>query len=479
MGVVACGDDDDGAPPAGAAGAAGDTGTGGTTNEAGSGNLGGEGGGTAADKTIVEIAAGNPDLSILVAAATKAGLVEALGGDNLTVFAPTNKAFEALLAALGADSLDDLSAEQLKPILLYHVAASKLMAADVVKEDGKKISLLGGSAAISTEGGAMIDGAKITKTDIMAKNGVVHLIDKVILPSITDIVVSDDRFSSLEAAVVKAELAGTLDDDEAKLTAFAPVNAAFTGLVDALKENESVGITKLEDFKKEQLVPVLLYHVAGSVLPASEVVKNDGKQITTLGGKADIETDGGATIDGAKVTIADIYASNGIIHVIDKVILPNIPDVVTTDPQLKNLTAALGVAEGDLVGALSGAGPFTVFAPTDTAFGNVLTANELADLPALVTALGGADDLADLLTYHVLDSAAYAADVVKLDGKTVTPLAGGTISIKLDGGKVILNDGVDGGVEAVNDSEVQVVDILTANGVIHKLSAVIKPPPAT
>ena len=139
----------------------------------------------AADKTIVEIAASNPDFSTLVAAVKAAGLAETLSGDGpFTVFAPTNAAFEKLPKGTVESLLKPENKEKLAGILKYHVMAGKVMAADAIKLDGKSAKTVQGSSApIIVKGGVVYIGdAKIVKTDIVGSNGVIHVIDTVILP---------------------------------------------------------------------------------------------------------------------------------------------------------------------------------------------------------------------------------------------------------------------------------------------------------
>ncbi len=136
-----------------------------------------------ADKTIVEIAAGNKDFSTLVAAVKAAGLVETLSGkDNLTVFAPTNAAFEKLPKGTVEDLLKPENKKKLVAILTYHVVAGKVMAADVVKLDKAKTVQGQEVKIVAGKDGVKVDNANVVKTDIVAKNGVIHVIDTVILP---------------------------------------------------------------------------------------------------------------------------------------------------------------------------------------------------------------------------------------------------------------------------------------------------------
>jgi uncharacterized surface protein with fasciclin (FAS1) repeats len=139
----------------------------------------------AADKTVVEIAAGNPDFSTLVAAVKAAGLAETLSGEGpFTVFAPTNAAFEKLGKETIADLLKPENKEKLAGILTYHVVAGKIMAADAVKADGKSVaSVQGAGIPVSVKDGKVYVGkAQVVKTDIVGSNGVIHVIDTVILP---------------------------------------------------------------------------------------------------------------------------------------------------------------------------------------------------------------------------------------------------------------------------------------------------------
>jgi uncharacterized surface protein with fasciclin (FAS1) repeats len=134
------------------------------------------------DKTVVEIAAGNEDFSTLVAAVKAAGLAETLSGDGpFTVFAPTNEAFAKLPEGTVETLLKPENKEKLAAVLTYHVVAAKVMAADV--KAGKVATVNGAEATITVaDGGVMIDGAKVVKTDIVGKNGVIHVIDTVIMP---------------------------------------------------------------------------------------------------------------------------------------------------------------------------------------------------------------------------------------------------------------------------------------------------------
>lgn len=280
------------------------------------------------DPDIVQLAQSNPDLSILVEAVSAAGLADTLKARGpYTVFAPTNAAFAALLTELGVTK-DQLLANKplLTAVLTYHVLPGAIKRADIPA--GKAITTVqGGIFKIDANGSALTitDGrnrtANITATDIQAFNGVVHVIDKVLLPADKTIVQTAQAlpdFSILVEAVVAANLQDTLSGP-GPFTVFAPTNAAFASLLTEL------GITKdalLAD--KALLTKVLTYHVLpGRVLKADVPV---GAPITTAEGETFTINSSLAITDqrgrNANLVATDVLASNGVIHAIDKVILP-------------------------------------------------------------------------------------------------------------------------------------------------------------
>jgi uncharacterized surface protein with fasciclin (FAS1) repeats len=285
----------------------------------------------AAPQNIVQLAQATPDLSILVEAVVAAGLVDALSAPGpLTVFAPTNAAFAALLDELKTDKAGLLgNLPLLTTVLQYHVLGSSVKKADIPL--GKAIDpILSGTAdvfKIDVVGANVVitDGrnrtSNITATDIMASNGVVHLIDKVILPADKDIVAtaqSVSDFSTLVAAVGAAGLVPTLQS-AGPFTVFAPTNAAFTA---ALTELGIDAPTLLGNVPL--LTSILTYHVVpGRVLKADVPV---GQAITTVQGATFVVDSTLAITDSrnrkANITSTDVFATNGVIHTIDNVILP-------------------------------------------------------------------------------------------------------------------------------------------------------------
>ena len=270
------------------------------------------------EQSIVDIAVGNPAFSILVDALVKADLVSALEAKGpFTVLAPTNEAFEALLSDLGASSLDDISKEALTPILLYHVISGEVKSTDLT--DGYVPTLSPGpnSTYVTTKVDAMkamFNGSQVTQPDIEASNGVIHVIDKVLLPtSVVDIAINNPNFSILVEAVVKAELVETLNG-EGPFTVFAPTNEAFQALF------TSLNISGISDLTKEQLIPILQYHVVSGNVRSTDLSSGD---VPTLNGDISIDVKTTVTINSdVNVVAADVQGKNGVIHVIDKVLLP-------------------------------------------------------------------------------------------------------------------------------------------------------------
>jgi transforming growth factor-beta-induced protein len=272
-------------------------------------------------KTIVETAIGAADLSTLVAAVKQGQLVETLSGKGpFTVFAPINSAFAKLPKEVLAELLKDENRAQLQGILTYHVVSGKVMAADVVKLTEAK-TVNGAPVSIRVaDGKVFVNDAQVIKTDIVCSNGVVHLIDSVILPpakkpSIVETAIGNEDFSTLVALVKHAGLVETLSG-EGPFTVFAPNNAAFAKLPKETVE------ALLSDKGKDQLAAILKYHVVPGKVMAADVVKLKEAK-TALGQSAKIKVEGGKVyVDGAQVIATDIECGNGIIHVIDSVILP-------------------------------------------------------------------------------------------------------------------------------------------------------------
>ena len=285
--------------------------------------------------TIVDVAVGAGTFDTLVAAVSAAGLAETLSGEGpFTVFAPTDEAFAALPAGLVDALLLPENEAALVAVLTYHVLGAEVPSSDVATGavgtlQGEEIEL------VADDNGVTVNGANVITVDVEASNGVIHVIDAVLVPpsidatallvanvmeeqaevgTIVDVAVGAGTFDTLVAAVSAAGLAETLSG-EGPFTVFAPTDEAFAalpaGLVDALllPENEAA------------LVAVLTYHVLGAEVPSSDVATG---AVGTLQGE-EIELvadDNGVTVNGANVITVDVEASNGVIHVIDAVLVP-------------------------------------------------------------------------------------------------------------------------------------------------------------
>jgi transforming growth factor-beta-induced protein len=272
------------------------------------------------EKNIVEVAADAGNFSILIEAAQKAGLANFLGTEsNLTVFAPTDDAFDALLSDLGLSSLDDIPVADLTSILTYHVVGGKVMSSDLSTGYVSTLSSYddnGITMYVEVESGVMINNSvSVTTADIEASNGVIHVVDKVILPpTVVNIALANDNFTSLVQAVVKAGLVDALSS-EGPFTVFAPTNDAFETLFAQL------GVSGIEDLTAEQLTPILTYHVVPGNVTTNELSSGE---VGTLNGNQMLSVDlsSGVKINESSVVAADIQGANGVVHVIDKVLIP-------------------------------------------------------------------------------------------------------------------------------------------------------------
>jgi transforming growth factor-beta-induced protein len=468
----------------------------------------------AAPKSIVETAAGLPQFSSLVAAvqfASEGGDLVALLSNpgTFTVFAPTNDAFDALARELTRDPnataaalLVPANKALVRAVLQYHVLGATVKKADVPL--GAPIDpALEGTATfrIDAAGDALVitDGrdrtARIVATDVAASNGVIHVIDKVILPpadaadrNIVEIALGNENLSSLVAAVQFASIDGDLVallSGPGAFTVFAPTNAAFDGLARELTGNAQATAADLLVPGNETLVRnVLLYHVLGSEVFADSIQLGRAVE-PALGGGAFFKIDAidglPTIVDGrgraAGIVRTDIDATNGVIHLLDRVILPadrSIVQVAASLPQFSSLVAALQFASenGDLVALLSGPGAFTVFAPTNDAFDALareLTHDANATAAALLVPANKALVRA-VLQYHVLAARVLKAEVPL--GAAIDPALAGNATFRIDaaGGTLRITDA------RHRTATIAATDVFAANGVVHVIDRVILPP---
>ena len=280
----------------------------------------------------------------LVAALAHAGLVETLQGDGpFTVFAPTDAAFEA--AGIDLSTFDtEVENETLSDILLYHVISGAVDAANVT--DGLVATMVNGDNVTFTVTNetVMINDANVTDRDVAASNGIIHIIDKVLLPpaeepaleDISGVAAGTGVHDSLVAALTHAGLVATLQGD-GPFTVFAPTDEAFAdaGIDLSTFDNDEANAT---------LTDILTYHVYAGSVAAADVT--DGMVATMVNGDDATFTvvNGTVMVGGATVTTADVAASNGVIHVIDKVLMPPADEPAVVDPfEGINCAATVGI----------------------------------------------------------------------------------------------------------------------------------------
>jgi len=287
-----------------------------------------------AQNSVVDIIVNSADHDTLEAAVIAAELADDLSGPGpFTVFAPTDAAFAALPSGTIETLLTDPTGT-LAQILLYHVVAGQALSTDLT--DGQTITTLLGEDITVTIGmnGVMINNATVVVADITATNGVVHVIDAVLLPpapqpttTVVDVIVNSDVHNTLEAAVVAAGLVETLSGT-GPFTVFAPTDAAFAALPAGTVE------TLLAD-PTGALTQILLYHVVGAQALSTDLT--NGQTVVTLQGQAVTVTINaeGVFINNAQVTVADIVTDNGVIHVIDAVLVPQQPNSVSNNETVR------------------------------------------------------------------------------------------------------------------------------------------------
>ncbi len=283
-------------------------------------------------KNIVELAQSNPDLSILVDAVVYTDLAGVLSGtDKYTVFAPTNAAFTNLLGALGVSKVQDLDKNTVKSILLYHVVPGDVKSSALTTGYVKTAATFGSTSSnlslfVDVASGVKLNNfAAVTTADVAAENGTVHIINQVLtVPSVVTQALSNPNFSTLVQALTRSDLGVdyvSILSGTGPFTVFAPTNAAFAALL------QELGVSSLNDIPAGTLNNVLQYHVVSGANVLSTQL-TEGQEVTTFeGGKFTVNLAGGASITDAQgrksnIVAVDVQGSNGVVHAIDKVILP-------------------------------------------------------------------------------------------------------------------------------------------------------------
>lgn len=396
---------------------------------------------------IVELAASNDDFSILADLIVDLGLDETLTSANFTVFAPTNDAFNALPDG----TIESLTEEELTSILTYHVVSGVVLSSQIQPQQDVE-TLQGERILLQSNAGVTVNGnATVINPDLEASNGVIHAIDEVLLPaqfresSIIETAEAAGGFETLLGAIESAGLTTTfqfLGD----FTVFAPSDEAFDALPEGL----------ISSLTEDQLTEILSYHVLSQVVRSTDLTASQTAASLT-GEPLWIEADGDVLVNGnATVTSPDIEASNGVIHAVDNVLLPDeFGTVVQNAIKRFNFEILVSaVTDAGLADALSGEGPFTVFAPTDDAFGN---------LPDGLLESLTIEQLSEILQYHVISADIKSGDLE--EEQAVASLTGENLFVTASGGEVLVN----------NQSSVITADVDASNGTIHGINEVLLP----
>jgi len=407
--------------------------------------------GPAPEANIVEVAAENGNFDILVQAIQDAGLAETLQqeGPVFTVFAPTDDAFEALPEG----TLESLTPEQLAEILQFHVINGEIESGDLAASQDVE-TLLGEEILVEADGGVLVNGySNVVTADVEAANGIIHAVDAVLLPegyrdaNVIDQAVELGNFTTLASAIEQVGLTSTLKY-KGDFTVFAPTDDAFSALPQGL----------LGSLSEAQLTEILTYHVLSGEIFADQLSAEQAPA-SLEGGEVFVTKDGNGnvTVNGSSsVVTADVDVSNGVIHAIDQVILPDaygtVVDAASKRYNFETLVSA--VVDAGLAGALSDTeASYTVFAPTDEAF---------AAVESVVNSLS-TQQLATVLSYHVLPVEVASGDLAA--EQAPASLTDEAVYVTAADGNVTVN----------GSASVVEADIMTNNGTIHAIDEVILP----
>ena len=407
--------------------------------------------------SMMDVIANSPVHTVLEDLLVLTGLDETVAAiDEITIFAPVDASFEDLDEAL-VDGMIANPEGLLTRVLLNHAVDATVLSSDV-----QTLSTFTGLSAydnpIIVDQGDIAVGwldAEVIAPDVTGPNGVIHVTDDLVFPfdvSVNETIQKDDDLSTLGSVINLSELNIPLSDPTSGelYTIFAPNNAAFDAVDDAL-------IDALLADPTGDLADVLGFHVIDDAIFSYDITGN-GSVETLNGQELDITVeDGDIFVNGAMVIDPNYTALNGIVHIIENVLLPlpnTVVDIVVDSPDHESLEDAVIAAE--LATTLSGEGPFTVFAPNDAAF----EALGQETLDALFADPTG--DLAQILKFHVVEGKVFSTDLS--DGQEVTTLTGEILTVTIN------TDGV-----FINDEKVVAPDLEAVNGVVHGIDGVLVP----
>ncbi len=403
--------------------------------------------------SVLARAAATGNANKFVTAVYLGGLLETLRDDGpFTVFVPVDSAFDRIPNTNLQTLLKPENQKSLAEILKYHVVKGRIPASEITGKPTLK-TLEGGSLTIAANAkGVAVNDATVLQTDIVGRNGIVHLIDRVLVPPPDDILETAAKAGKFRVLLKALEVTG-LDEAlaaDGPFTVFAPTDDAF----------KMLGKGTLEELLNDRgkLADILKFHVIPGSFTKDELqsqkIPNNliGKPLrfSTTAGQ-------GFSVNGTKVAKADIKVANGVIHIIESVLLPaEATNIVTTAEkagQFGTLLKALKAA--GLTETLQGDGPFTVLAPTDDAFA------KLGD-QAIAEFLSDKEKLADLLKLHVIPGKVTAKDLAA--GKGLKTLQGQTLRSSIVKGGLV-----------IDESRLIDTDIDGGNGIIHVIDRVLIP----
>ncbi len=426
---------------------------------------------------IVEVAEANGSFTTLVAALEVSGLDAVLADESrsFTVFAPTDAAFTAALADLGITAADLLASPNLADILLYHVIAdAEIDSTAAIAAAGSTVTTANtDDVGVSLRGmDLFINASRVELPDVDANNGVIHVVDAVLLPTVDNptsgtidiVAATNGSFVTLIAALGASGLDTVLADPNGKFTVFAPTDAAFTAFL------ADEGLTAAQLLASPDLADILLYHVISgaevNAAAATAIAGNTVEMANTDNMALSLST-ADLFANLSKIDLPNVDASNGIIHVIDTVLDPpadaaaptqTITQIAQADPNFSILVLALGAA--NLADTLNGPGDFTVFAPTDAAFTALL-----GTLGISAAQLLASPDLADILLYHVISGAEVnAAAATAIAGNTVEMANTDKMALSLSTAELF-----------ANLSKIDAPNVDASNGIIHVIDTVLMP----
>jgi len=395
--------------------------------------------------SLLDIAQGDPNLSLLVEAAVHAGLDDELDAPgSMTLFAPSNTAFEA--AGLDSKTIAAYDAAALADVLLYHVVDGSVDSASV---PDRADSLATWTLFFDTTKGVMVNDATVTMPDVMADNGIAHVVDTVLMPPT---ILDAAGYANLEGLVVAVGGAdpsvATMLSSEGDLTVMAPTDQAFA---------DAVSLTK--KMTPAELTEVLQYHVVeGSIESSALPEKADSALLNGQSFGVSMVFDAkGALVNGTAISDTDIRTTNGIIHVVDGVLLP--PNVVQMAELagLTDYTATLAAASGNLEQAFADERfTFTLFGPDNQAF---------YDAAATVSGLSP-NALQGVMNYHASQAYFDSASMAQ-DDEIPTAFFPNSLTVDLSAGLT------------VEGAAVTLADLHSTNGVVHVIDTVLIPPTDT